>query len=216
MTPEDKGIINNAIKNSFELRGEVLNFGANGNFQLALTQLDFFKVIASLNIGLIGIGYLYNNLLDKTFLLTSLFFAVMTLIICISYTRESIDEHSRILKEIEKDVFKATDESLKAATESIQSDKPNIFWDHIFKKLEEKNEKTKQELNYIGELVVLFFYLSLGLLLFSYLSVKYQFSIFSYQTAILLILIWLLSFKEWAINFAKLMSKYISIRARKK
>ncbi len=63
------------------------------DFQLALEQFDLLKTISGLIIGLSAIGYLYDGInLDNFFLLLAFIFGLLSLLISISWSRESIEQ----------------------------------------------------------------------------------------------------------------------------
>lgn len=204
MRQDHKDILINSIKEMFSVQGQFSEFEVNSNFQSLVSQLDLFKVMAGLVIGVIGIGYLYNQNLDENFLLTSLFFAVLTLVMSISYTREVIDlqpkENERTHKLINEKVKEHNDKVLEA----LKADDSEIFFSYA--RSESSKNHPKPPLNYTGEIVIFFFYLSVGLLGLSFVAPRFSIGIMSIPTLVLLVIIYGISFKDWAIKLSNLLS----------
>ncbi len=204
MLEEHKSIIKDSIKDAFDFRNDVANFEINNNFQLLTSQLDLFKVIASLAIGIASIGYLYSQKLDSGFLLVSIIFSIISLIMSVSYTRETIDLQARQNKETRLNIFKKTDEMIEVALKALKENNADIYFNYAEERV--KDRYPEPQLNYIGEIVIFMFYSSIGFLILSYPSKIYGFEIISIQSFILLATTYLLSFKDWVVKIAPLLS----------
>jgi len=204
MDTKDEKIIKDFINKSFSIRKEFLDFEVNSQLALLLSQLDLFKVIAGLLIGVIGIGYFYNSKLDPTFLIVALTMAILTLVLCVSYTRETIDFQDKQNKATRKILFGKTEEDINVASQSLKEDNSKIFFDHSNARLNEP--QIEPQLSYVGETVTFLFYLSMGFLILSFFSLKYQFGLFSFETIVLVVGVSILSFKDWAIPFSEKIS----------
>jgi len=206
MDAERKDIIKKTINDLFSFQEKVSDFKLQNDIDLHLAQLDFFKVISSIVIGIIGIGYFYSQNLDKDFLLMSLLFSIIVLVFSISYTRESIDRQSSGTQKIYEMVSDETNNGVKICVEAIKKDKADIFFDYAEDRADRQHDLTPK-LTYTGEAVVFLFYLSIGLLGLSFFAKNYHFSFFSVQTLILFVCAYLLSFNNWAMKFSEFFSK---------
>ncbi len=61
-------------------------------------------------------------------------------------------------------------------------------------------------MNYIGEIIIFLFYLSVGFLGLSFISYKYPIELISLPTFFILISVYLISFKNWAIFLSNKLS----------
>ncbi len=204
MLEEHRKIIENSINDAFNFRKEFSDFEISSNFQLLTTQLDLFKVIAGLVIGVASIGYIYNENLNSSFLGVSVFFALITLILSVSYTREVIDLQAKQNKETGVNIFNKTEEHINVALKSLKENDSNIFFDYAKERLNDKYPEP--QLNYIGEIVIFIFYLSLGSLVMALISSKYKFGIVSCQSIIAITIVYLASFKNWTTPLSNLLS----------
>lgn len=204
MLDDHRKIIKDSIKNALDIQDKFSNSVMENNFQLLLSQLDFFKVISGLVVGIIGIGYFYNQNLNDDFLIISLIFALITLLFSVSYTREVVDLQEKQNKQAYEDIKNDTDEMINKAIEALKKEESNIYFGYAENRL--KDAYLEPQLNYAGEIVVLLFYLSLGFLGLSFLSNIYNFYLISYQTATLLFVVYVLSFNNWAFGFSELLS----------
>lgn len=210
MNEEEKNNIIESIKSGEEILDKYFDFKENTNIQLLLYQLSFFQIIASIIIGLVGVSYFFNPELEKVFLALSLCFALVTCVLCTSFTREIIDKTDSDIKDAEKDLEREYNKNKERACSAIQNGNAGIFFKSQQSEINEiKNSQTQIKPKYIGEIIVFTFYLSVGFLLFSLISKKYFFGLFSYQVVILLIFAYLLSFKNWAVKFSEILSKRI-------
>ncbi len=144
MLQEHKDIIKNSIKDIFTVQEEFSDFEVNSNFQSLIAQLDLFKVIASLVIGIIGISYLYDSNLDKHFLLVSLAFATTTLLLSISYTREAIDLQPKQNENTHLFIANKTKEHIDIALKALKEDDSDIFFKYAKEELERAPEITNE------------------------------------------------------------------------
>jgi hypothetical protein len=213
MEKEIKDIVKSTIKDLFDLQEKVRDFKINNDFILSLAQLDFFKVISSIVIGIISIGYFYNqNLnLNEDFLFTSLLLSVAILVTSISYTRESIDLQFKLIQKIYETVEEQTESGIEVCIKTVDENNPNIFFEYAREKVK-KEIKSESALNYIGEIVVFLFYLSIGFLAMSFLSIIHNFTFFSFQTLFVILIAYFLSFKDWAVKCSEFFSKKIKLK----
>lgn len=206
MLPEHEKIIGDSIQGFFSLQEKFSDFELNSNFQLLLSQLDLFKLLASLVVAIIGIGYLYNSKLDGDFLLLSLIFSLTTLIVAISYTRESIDRQPKLTELTRQNIWQKSQEHVRIVLEAKKLDDFQIYSNYARGELEEAHKNKKILMNQIGEIITFFFYLSIGFLVFSFVSSNYQVNVLSLPTLLLLIVVYLVSFKSWAICVSEKLS----------
>lgn len=211
MDPEHKLIIKKAIEDLFKFQDKVREFKINNDFALLVAQLDFFKVISTIVVALAGIGYFYDSNLDKKFLGLSLVASLLVLLLSTSYVRENIDSHAGENQKIYEFSENETNIGIEKAVEAIEKDEANIFFDYAKNRTKNK-EKVEPPSNCMGEIIVFLFYLSLGFLILSYFSKKYNFFIISFQTWIVLFFSYVLSFWNWAIKTSKLISKKLFIK----
>ncbi len=205
MIEEHEKIIMDSINENFKFLQKYSDFEIDSEFQLLLSQLDLFKVISGLVIGMIGIGYFYNKSLDDNFLIISIIFAMITLLFSISYTREVIDSRPEQNKKTYAEIKKKMDENTKVAFESLKNKDSAVYFDYALKQLEDKY--LELPLNYVGKVIIFLFYLSVGFLILSFFSYKYGFSIISYWTVLLLVITYFLSFKNWSMTLSLILSK---------
>lgn len=207
MKEEHKDILKNSIKDTFSMQEKFSDFEISSNFQSLISQLDLFKLIASLVIGIIGIGYLYDSKLDGDFLLISLIFALITLVISVSYTREVIDLQPKQNKEIHTLIAAKVQEHNDVVLKAFKEDNSEIFFDYA--KNELSKEHPEQPLNYIGEAIIFSFYMSIGFLGLSFISYKYPLELLSTPTLFLLAGVYLISFKNWAVWLSNKLSSQV-------
>lgn len=198
-------IIEDVVKDLFAFRDKFFDFEVNSNLQFLLAQLDLFKTISTIIIALVGIGYLYNQRLDLQFLFVSLCLATIVFIFSLSYTREVIDNQSYQNKKIREYIYNKTEIAINKAIESIKKDDVDIYFK--FTKEQLKIKYINPFLNYAGEIVVFALYSSVGFLFLSYFGILYSFGFLSYQTIILLVVVYFLSFKNWAVKVSEILSK---------
>lgn len=213
MLQEHKKIIENSINDILTVQEKFSDFEINNNFQSFISQLDLFKLIASLVIGIIGIGYLYDSNLDKKFLLISLFFATITLVLSISYTREAVDLQPKLNQDTHLLIANKTKEHIDVALKALKQDNPDIFFKYAKEELNKKYPEA--QLNYIGEIIIFLFYLSIGFLSLSFFSYKHPIEIISLFTFCVLVVSYLISFKNWAIFLSNKLSSSIFRRPSK-
>lgn len=205
MTEEHRKIIEDSINENFNFLEKYSAFEVNSNFQLSLSQLDLFKVLSGLVIGIIGIGYLYNKSLDNNFLIISISFAMITLLFSISYTREVIDSHAEQNKKIHKEIEEKMEERTNVAIDALKKNDSMVYFSYVEERL--KDKYLEPQLNYVGEIIIFLFYLAVGFLMLSFVAHEYRFSIISYWTASLLLIAYLLSFKNWSMVLSSILSK---------
>ncbi len=196
MTPEHKDIIKNSVKDIFSFQEKFSDFELSSNFQLMLSQLDLFKLLSSLVVAIIGIGYLFDSKLENQFLLLSLIFSLLTLVVSISFTREVIDLQPKLNAKAHQEISKTIQQHNDMALKALREDNSEIFFEYARNKL--GDTYSEPSLNYIGEILIFMFYLSIAFLCFSFLALKFPFTILSWQTIVLLICVYLISFKNWA------------------
>jgi hypothetical protein len=204
MLQDHKDILKNSIKDAFSLQDKFSDFEINSNFQSLISQLDLFKVVASLEIGIIGIGYLYDSKLNGNFLLISLISALFTLVLSISYTREVIDSQSKQNQKTHAIIKQKVQEHNDVVIEAFKKDDSEIFFEYARNESERKH--LESPLNYMGEIIIFCFYLSVGFLGLSFVSYKYPIELVSVKVLLLLIAIFLISFKDWSMQFSKILS----------
>ncbi len=207
MTDEHTKIIKDYIDETFELMEKVSEFEINNSFQLQLAQLDLFKVISSLVIGITAIGYIFSSNFDNNYLLISVGFALLTLIFSVSYTREIIDLQREQDRKTNVAIKKVADEGIKVAMDSLKKNDSSIFFNYVRNRI--KDKYPEQPLVYTGEIMVFIFYSSVGFLILSFLARRYEFTVISYQTLLLLITTYFLSFKNWSVALSTKLSKNI-------
>ena len=205
MIEEHEKIIMDSINENFEFLEKHSDFEIDSNFQLSLSQLDLFKVISGLVIGVIGIGYFYNKNLDSNFLIISIGLAMTTLLFSVSYTREVIDSHAEQNKKTHIEIKKKMDENTKVALDSLKKNDSSVYFNYMEELL--KNKYLETQLNYVGEIIIFLFYSSVGFLVLSFFSYNYGFSIISYWTVLLLVVTYFLSFKNWSMILSSILSK---------
>lgn len=205
MKKEEKNIIRETIKDLFNLEEKVFNSKIKNDFSLLLAQLDFFKVISSINIGIIGIVYFYNPILNRNFLFMSLLFSIINVVLSISYVREIIDVQSKTNQEAYEKVKEEIEGGVNICIKTLEKNNFKIFYNYAKEKTE-KQEKIELPLNYIGETAVFLFYLSISFLIMSLLSSVYSFDFFSSYTLIVIVFLYFLSFKDWAIKISEFLS----------
>jgi len=213
MLQDHKDILKNSIKGMFSLQDKFSDFEINSNFQSLISQLDLFKVIASLEIGIIGIGYLYDSKLSGNFLLISLVFALFTLILSISYTREVIDAQAKQNKKTHADIKRKVQEHNDMVIKAFEEDNSEMFFEYARRESERKHPELP--LNYMGEIIIFCFYISIGFLGLSFFSYKYQIELISFKVLFLLVIIFLISFKDWSMWFSEKLSMPVNIFNKK-
>lgn len=209
MNEQHKEIIKNVIQKNFSLEEKFSDFELNSNFQLLLSQLDLFKTMSALVIGLIGIGYFYNTNLDINFLTVSFAVSIFTLFLLISYTRETIDAQSKLNKQTNDIIRKNVRSVCQKCLEALQKDNSEIFFKYNREKLNKEHSKSPP-LNYMGEIATFLFYLSVGFLILSFFAKIYSISLISWQTAVVTFFAYILSYKNWTIKFVEISSKNVS------
>jgi len=208
MLQDHKDVLKNSIKDAFSLQDKFSDFEINSNFQSIISQLDLFKVIASLVIGIIGIGYLYDSKLSGNFLLISLIFALFTLVLSISYTREVIDSQGKQNQKTHASIKQKVQEHNDIVIEAFKKDDSEIFFKYA--KAESERKHPELPLNYMGEIIIFCFYLSVGFLGLSFISYKYPIELVSFKVLFLLIIIFFISFKDWSMWFSEKLSTPIN------
>jgi hypothetical protein len=207
MLNEHRKIIEGHIKESSDFLEKFSDFEIGSNFQLLLSQLDLFKVISGLIIAVVGIGYFYEQNLQAHFLTISVICALLTLFLSISYTREVIDLQSDQNKKTHEAIKLQIDEGVSIAIDSLQKNDASIFFEYA--KHASNKKYPEPQLNYSGEIIVFMFYSAVGFLGASFFATKYGFSILSYQTVVLMVLAYFLSFKNWSFVFLRFLSMKI-------
>lgn len=210
MNESKRKIIENSIQDAFALKERFADFEVGFLNQLLFAQLDLLKNLASIIIAVIGVGYLFGKISVNVFSLSGFLFSFFSLIFIFSYVKEVIDKQAEGLKVAAKEIDKKTDESIEKSVEAIKSDNESIHFDYI------KEECTKikeldSELNYIGEIILFLFFGILfsviGIVVVEKFEVRlvYQLLIL----ALILIISWQMSFREWSIVLIKVLSRKI-------
>lgn len=208
MNEEHSKIIKKSIDDAFEMRDKFYTFSIESSFQLLISQLDLFKTVSGLVVAFIGIGYFYRLDLNKDFLLLSLIFSLITLVLSISYSREAIDLQEKQNQQTEKDIVKKTEDIINKSVESLEKNDSSIFFNYARERLNDKYPEPR--LNYIGEIILFCFYLSIGFMIFSWMSSNHDFKFLSLQTTILLTVVYLISFKDWSKKLSEIFSKKLT------
>lgn len=120
MNEEEKNSIIESMESGQEILNKYFDFKNNTVIQLLLFQLSFFQIIASIIIGLVGVSYFFNKELEKVFLALSLGFALITCVLCTSFTREIIDKTDLDIKDAEKDLEKEYNKNIERARDAFQ------------------------------------------------------------------------------------------------
>ena len=216
MNEDDNQELTKAYEDVILIREKVTDFTLNSRFQLLLSQLDLFKGLASLTIGILGIGYLLKEDLDSKFVLLCLIFALLTLVISVSYSRQTIDAHTNEIENTKNHFIQKTKELIVKMKESKNEHDIKIFRDARTNYLENyKPYEEPPQSNYTGETLILFFFLSIGYLVLAYISSNYyQIKLLSIPHLLLLLIIWLVSFVDWAGFLMKRLSKRITFKTR--
>lgn len=210
MNEDYRSIIKSFIQDTFNLKDEYSTWHIESNFQLSLAQLDLFRTISSIIVAVLGLGYLFDQkLVDGIFLLVSFVFAVVVFLWTLSYTRESIDLQAKQNEITGRAIRGKTDEWIKIALESLKENNSDKFFEYCREGMQNKYPGNK--LIYVGEIFNFLLYLSIGFLVLGFLAVQFNFSLLSYQTVALIILIYLISFKDWAIKLADFLSSKIKL-----
>jgi len=209
MHEEHKKIIIKSIQDTFNLKEKYHDYEINSYFQLFLTQLDLFKTISALVIGIIGIGYFFSNYFNGIFLLLSLIFSLITLFGTISYTREIIDLEAKQIKEQGKIFKRELDEAINISVEAINKDDPKIYFDFAEQKL--KLVPVREKLVYAGEIFTFFFFNSLifGLLAFFIRNLNLGLILNLVLIMCVLLLVYLVSFRNWSVKIITFFSREI-------
>jgi len=214
MDDEVKNRLKDTIKDLYNFQQKIADFTLEKSLNLEIIQLDFFKSISSIIIGVIGIGYFYNVNLDRTFLFSSLVFSSSILIFSTSLVREKIDEQAKGIWKLYNTVNDETDTGVDKCKESLNNQDEDIFYNWVKNRIK-IDQKINIKENYAGETIVFLFYSSVGFLGLSFFSNIYNFHFLSYQTLSFLILVYLLSFKNWSIKFLEILSKKIFVKNKK-
>lgn len=173
----------------------------NEGFQLSLAQMDLFKTLSTLIIGLAAISYIYekSSNVDYWSLFFSWTFGILVLILTISWSRETIDLHSL---ENEKRVLDMQEKTLKIQQKWLEASRwKNIQIFNNFIEEELSKPKMKKWIpNYIGEFMVFLFYNAFGFLILAFLLPLIP-SAHCYPKVVfyiwIIFLTWLLSFIDW-------------------
>lgn len=210
MTQEERDQIKKTIGELFNLRDKYFDFQINTKFQLGLAQLDLFKTLSTIVIALLGIGYVFDAKFNKDFLFISTAFILIVLFGTISFIRESIDSEDKSLEDNEILIKEKTEETIRKSVEALEKDDFNIYFDFVKQKATEFHPQ-KEDLLYTGEIFNFLLYLSIFFLTLSYLSPKFDFSIWSIQTATAIVLAYVLSHTEWSTKMIRIFSKKFRI-----
>ncbi|KKP83673.1 MAG: hypothetical protein UR82_C0019G0001, partial [Candidatus Moranbacteria bacterium GW2011_GWF1_35_5] len=193
------------------------DFEVNFLNQLLFAHLDLLKNLASIIIAIIGIGYLFEKISVNIFSVFGFMLSMFSLIFIFSYIKEVIDKQANGLKIAAKEVENKTDESIEKAVEALKKDDESIHFDYAEMELAKIND-LDSELNYIGEVVLFLFFGILfsvmGIILVEKVEIGLLYQLL--MLALILIVSWQMSFKEWSINLIKIFSKNVKYRNIKK
>jgi len=182
------------IKMAEEFNDKFFQFKEATRIQLLTSQLNFFQVLSSIIVGLVGVLFFTSLELNGIFLVLSLVLAITTCTISTSYIREVIDRAEDDLKKTENDL----EEMFRLTVE----DKP----------IPAGPDGKLPKPNYLGEILVLLFYLSIGMLVLAWWSLDGSFGFLSYQTVITLAVCYVLSFKNHAILLSEILSTKLTLK----
>lgn len=217
MNEDKRKVLENSIQDAFKLRERFNDFEVGFLNQLLFEQLDLLKNLASIIIAVIGIGYLFEKISMSLFSISGFLFSVSSLIFIFSYIKEVIDKQAEGLKIAEKEIRNKTDESIEKAVEAIRKNKDSIYFDYAEKEYV-KIKDLKSELNYIGEIILFLFFgimfsvMGIVLVEKAEIGMLYQLIIL----ALILIISWQMSFREWSIKLVELLSKKIKCFSKNK
>lgn len=203
MKKDEIRILKEASKDIFKLRSDFYDYEISLSSQLFFAQKNFFQVIAGLILVILGISYSNFKFLNLDFVLLSFIFGLVTLILSINFTREAIDHRDKMLRLEKKKMTDKTELALEKIVNSLQNNS-NEFFEHAESEL--NNIKKDPPLSYAGEIIIFTFYLSLGFLIFAFISLNMNFSLISIETLILLILVYFISFKNWVLKLTSILS----------
>ena len=209
MNEDHKKIIEDAIRDGFKMKDKYSDYEINSSFQLLLNQLDLLRTISTLVVAVLGVGFFLKEQLNLNFLVVSLIFSVITIVGTISYTREISDYEAKTIKSQGDKLKEKIDTITNKAVESIQKGDPEIFFG--FAEKEASAQYLKERLIYAGEIFTFSFYSSIAFLILAFFAEKYQFSLISLGTVLVLTFVWLISFKNWIRNVVDVLSKEIKL-----
>ena len=155
-------------------------------------------------------GYFYNHDLDTIFIVVAFIFSIFNLFLLISYIRETVDDHEKLVEQDCAICLEFNNDRIKNGTKALLENDENILYSYAKDEREKLyNEDKKLSPNYIGEVVVFLFYLTIGFLILSFFAKIYHISFISLHTALVMFLSYILSYKNWAIKFSKIASEQI-------
>ncbi len=213
MNKKKRKKIENSIKDAFQLKERFADFEVSFSNQLLSEQLDLLKNLAGIIIAVIGIGYLFEKISINVFSVAGFVFSIISLILIFSYIREMIDIQANGLKEAQKGIEHRTDEMINKAIEAIESDNASICFDYA-KKEYKKIKNVNPELIYLGEIILFLFFTILssmiGVIAVEKINIEIIYQLFLF--ALILLISWQMSFREWSVPLIKLLSKKFCLK----
>lgn len=212
MEEEKKEIIKETIKDAFKMKEKYSDLELNQSFQLFISQLDFFKTLATLISAIIGIGYVFGNFQNTDFLLAAGISSLAVIIGAISYTREIINSEAKKIKNTGKNINKQMDEVIYRSSEYYKNNDFKGYVDSLNEKVsaEKVAADAPGELIYADEIFTMLLYNSIFFILLGFFANKYNWEFISIQTALVLGLSYILGFKKWSIPLMSFISFNLS------
>ncbi|MBU3978179.1 hypothetical protein KJ980_04660 [Patescibacteria group bacterium] len=211
MNEKEKEYIVKNMQDYSNLNRKFLRSAIDDISKLQMTKLDHLRTTSTLVVGIAGAIYLLIENFSKEFLIASIFCSLLTIVWVMSYVREEVVRQVSNREKIGAVMKAKRDELYKKGQEAISKNDFSIFFNYTLDQAKEPDAKKAKDYSTDLEIFNFLFFLSIGFLALSYLSSKYHFNIMSLQTATMLVLVYLLSYKSWAISS----STFLNIKIEK-
>jgi hypothetical protein len=210
MNNNEKNITNGVLSHSLEWEKELAFRNSEVAIQYSLAHLDFLKNLSAINIAILGAGYLVDKISFNIFSVAAFLFASIDLIIIISYAREKIDDEIKRITETLNDIIKVNRQIQSKCRDILSGEKEfTSLKEYVDTNCSNKdNNGENQKDSYIGEIVVLFFYIAFFSSVAYLVDTKMNMGVMQDLICcfFILILSWFLSFRNWSKKFIGVLS----------
>ncbi len=206
MKEEDEKTLKKSLEDSYVIRDDFFSFQIQTKVQLLLSQLQFSQSLGGISLALLAIGAGTQTIELSLWSLLSIGFAFVLLIYSSSLYREIIDLQVRDLDEADILLRKTQDKIETKVIESLQKNNFSIYLTYLGEEIKNRT-KTQPHSLQLGEIVVLLFLNTLGFGLLSILNPEINCFFRLAVVALVLLVTYLLSFKNWSYPLTKMLSK---------
>lgn len=200
MDEREKEFIKKITDGYSDLYNEFLRSAVNEVSNLQIARIDYLQKIATLIVGISAASHFLVPNLSGDFLAASVVCSLFTIVLAMSYIREDMIRQLSSLQKENTKMKTQRDGLFEKAHEALREDNFKAFFNYVSEQIKDSSDNTEKRRRTDLEIFNFLFFLSIGFLGFSYIANEYNFGIFSFQTFVMAGLVYLFSYREWALK----------------